>query len=185
MTAVLAVQGDFLEHEKALDALGEDRFEIRCANDLDRPFDRLILPGGESTVQAKLIKELGLFCKLRDAITAGTPVYATCAGMILLCAEAGGDEGCCFRTIPANVKRNAYGRQLGSFYTESEFKGIGIIPMEFIRAPYIESAADDVEIMSVTDGHITGIRYGNQLAVSFHPELCDDTRLLRYFLDFK
>ncbi|MGN1116060.1 MAG: pyridoxal 5'-phosphate synthase glutaminase subunit PdxT, partial [Candidatus Ornithomonoglobus sp.] len=86
-------------------------------------------------------------------------------------------------TIPANVKRNAYGRQLGSFYTEGEFKGLGSIPMEFIRAPYIESVEDGVEVMSVTDGNITGVRYKNQLAVSFHPELCDDTKIFEYFLN--
>ena len=183
MTGVLAVQGDFQEHEKALLALGVDCFEIRKLSDLDREFDRLVFPGGESTVQSKLIKELGLFDKLKDAIESGTPVFATCAGLILLCDTISGNQGCCFRTLPADVKRNAYGRQLGSFYTEGEFKGIGTIPMEFIRAPYIESAADDVRIMSVTDGNITGIRYKNQLAVSFHPELCDDMRIFEYFLN--
>lgn len=183
MTGILAVQGDFLEHEKALLALGEDCFEIRKASDLDRHFDRLVFPGGESTVQSKLIKELGLFDKLKDAIESGIPVFATCAGLILLCDTISGNDGCCFRTIPADVKRNAYGRQLGSFYTEGEFAQLGTIPMEFIRAPYIESAADDVEILSVTDGNITGIRYKNQLAVSFHPELCDDDKIYKYFLE--
>jgi 5'-phosphate synthase pdxT subunit len=81
------------------------------------------------------------------------------------------------------VKRNAYGRQLGSFYTEGHFNEIGEIPMEFIRAPYIEGVSDGVEVMSVTDGNITGVRYKNQLAVSFHPELCEDDRIYRYFLD--
>lgn len=182
MTAVLAVQGDFIEHEKALAALGEDCFEIRKAEDLEKPFDRLILPGGESTVQSKLIKELGMFDKLKSAIDSGIPVFATCAGLILLCDTIDGNDGCCFRTIPADVKRNAYGRQLGSFYAEGEFKGLGEIPMEFIRAPYVNSVSDSVEVMSVTDGNITGIRYKNQLAVSFHPELCEDEKIFRYFL---
>lgn len=182
MTAVLAVQGDFLEHEKALAALGEESFEIRKAEDSDRPFDRLVLPGGESTVQSKLVRELGMFDALKARIVSGTPVLATCAGLILLCDKSGGADGCAFRTIPANVKRNAYGRQLGSFYTEGDFKGLGTIPMEFIRAPYIESVGDGVEIMSVTGGNITGVRYKNQLAVSFHPELCGDTRIFEYFL---
>ncbi|MDD6762287.1 MAG: pyridoxal 5'-phosphate synthase glutaminase subunit PdxT [Clostridiales bacterium] len=183
MTGVLAVQGDFLEHEKALEALGEEWFEIRKPSDLDRHFDRLIFPGGESTVQSKLIKELGMFDRLKEAIDSGIPVFATCAGLILLCDKSSGADGCAFRTIPANVKRNAYGRQLGSFYTEGEFKGLGTIPMEFIRAPYIESIDDGVEVMSVTDGQITGVRYKNQLAVSFHPELCDDTKIFEYFLN--
>lgn len=183
MTGILAVQGDFAEHEKALAALGEEYFEIRKAQDLEKSFDRLILPGGESTVQSKLIKELGIFDKLKASIESGIPVFATCAGLILLCDKSGGEDGCAFRTIPANVRRNAYGRQLGSFYTEGEFKGLGIIPMEFIRAPYIESVSDGVEVMSVTDGNITGVRYKNQLAVSFHPELCDDTKIFEYFLN--
>lgn len=183
MTGVLAVQGDFLEHEKALSAAGEEFFEIRKPSDLDRRFDRLVFPGGESTVQSKLIKELGLFDGLHDAIDSGTPVLATCAGLILLCDTISGNDGCCFRTVPADVRRNAYGRQLGSFYTEGSFGELGVIPMEFIRAPYIESVAEDVKIMSVTDGHITGIRYKNQLAVSFHPELCGDMRIFEYFLN--
>lgn len=184
MTGVLAVQGDFLEHEKALSKLGEDSFEIRQLSDLDREFDRLILPGGESTVQSKLIKELGMFDKLKGLIEGGMPVFATCAGLILLSDKSSGKDGCCFRTLPVNVRRNAYGRQLGSFYTEDEFKGLGKVPMEYIRAPFIETAADDVEIMSVTDGNITAVRYKNQLAVSFHPELCDDTGILKMFLSF-
>jgi 5'-phosphate synthase pdxT subunit len=183
MTGVLAVQGDFIEHEHALKKLNEECFEIRKASDLDRHYDRLVLPGGESTVQSKLIKELGMFDKLKASIESGIPVFATCAGLILLCDKISGADGCAFRTIPANVKRNAYGRQLGSFYTDGEFKGLGTVPMEFIRAPYIESVSDDVEIMSVTDGNITGVRYKNQLAVSFHPELCDDTRIFEYFLN--
>jgi 5'-phosphate synthase pdxT subunit len=81
-----------------------------------------------------------------------------------------------------NVRRNAYGRQLGSFFTEDTFRGVGTVPMEFIRAPYIESAGEGVEIKSVTGGHITGVRYKNQLAVSFHPELTGDVRIYRYWL---
>jgi pyridoxal 5'-phosphate synthase pdxT subunit len=182
MTGVLAVQGDFREHEKALSEAGEEWFEIRSSKDLEKPFDRLVFPGGESTVQSRLIRELNLFAGLKAAIDSGIPVFATCAGMILLSDRCGGSEGCCFRTLPVNVRRNAYGRQLGSFFTEDTFRGIGTVPMEFIRAPYIESAGEGVEIKSVTGGHITGVRYKNQLAVSFHPELTGDVRIYRYWL---
>lgn len=183
MTGVLAVQGDFLEHEKMLDKIGEEYFEIRKKEDLSKNFDRLILPGGESTVQSKLIKELDMLDIIRDRITSGTPVLATCAGLILLAQRLANDTRSCFKTLPVTVRRNAYGRQLSSFYTEGDFKGIGKVPMEFIRAPYIEEAGDGVEILSVTDGNITAVRYKNQLAMSYHPELCDDTKIYEYFLN--
>jgi pyridoxal 5'-phosphate synthase pdxT subunit len=185
MTGILAVQGDFAEHARSLERIGEPSFEIRSPADLIRPFDRLILPGGESTVQSLLIKKLGLFDQLRQFIEAGLPVLATCAGMILLSERSGDSEGCCFRTLPVRVRRNAYGRQLGSFSTTGTFSDIGVIPMEFIRAPYIESAADTVTVKSVTDGHIIAVVYKNQLALSFHPELTDDDRLYRWWLTKK
>lgn len=182
MTGVLAVQGDFAEHINMLRKIGEECFEIRQSSDLDRDFDRLVFPGGESTVQSKLIRELDMYDRIKTAIESGMSVFATCAGLILLCDTIDGSEGF-LRTIPADVKRNAYGRQLGSFAVDGEFKEVGRIPMRFIRAPYINSVADDVKIMSVTDGNITGIRYKNQLAVAFHPELCEDEKLYRYFLN--
>ena len=135
--AVLAVQGAFAEHEKKLDELGISWFELRKKEDLDRHYDGLILPGGESTVQGKLLKELGMFERLKGQIEKGLPVLATCAGLILLAAELGNDDRRWFRTLPVTVKRNAYGRQLGSFHTDTEFEEIGEIPMTFIRAPYI------------------------------------------------
>ncbi len=182
MTGVLAVQGDFAEHERMLSAVGEDFFEIRQLSDLDHPIDRLILPGGESTVQTKLMDELGLSEKIRSLILNGLPTLATCAGLILLAEDITNDSRHCLATLPVSVLRNAYGRQLGSFRTDGEFKGIGTVPMEFIRAPYIESVRDGVDILSVTDGNITAVRYKNQLAMSFHPELLDDTRIFEYFL---
>ena len=118
---------------------------------------------------------------IQEYIRNGMPVFGTCAGLILLAKQVEQNESH-LATMDISVKRNAYGRQLGSFYTEGEFAQLGTIPMEFIRAPYIESADDDVEILSVTDGNITGIRYKNQLAVSFHPELCDDDKIYKYFL---
>jgi 5'-phosphate synthase pdxT subunit len=145
--AVLAVQGAFIEHEMALQKLGADCIELRKAEDLNQPYDGIVLPGGESTVQGKLLRELGMFDTIQSQIKNGMPVLATCAGMILLADKIDGDDRTHLATLPMTVKRNAYGRQLGSFHTTAELKGIGNIPMTFIRAPYVVSAADDVEIL--------------------------------------
>ena len=181
--AVLAVQGAFIEHEKKLRALGADVFEIRQAKDLERHFDGLVLPGGESTVQGKLLRELGLFAPLQEKIRAGLPVMATCAGLILLAERIADDPTVHFGTFPVTVKRNAYGRQLGSFETVSDVKGIGEVPMVFIRAPYIESVGEGVDVLATVNGNIVAARQGNQLATSFHPELTDDTSVHQYFLN--
>lgn len=180
--AVLAVQGAFLEHEQMLRKLGVSCVELRKRSDLEQHYDGLILPGGESTVQGKLLRELGMFEPLRDQIKAGLPVLATCAGMILLAETIEGGEPGYFQTIPMTVRRNAYGRQLGSFYTEQAFQGIGIIPMTFIRAPYVVRADPGAEILAEENGHIVAVRFGNQLALAFHPELNDDFRVHKAFL---
>ena len=181
--AVLALQGAFLEHEQMLKKLGANYFEIRQKKDLDRPFDALILPGGESTVMRKLLLELDIYDALKEKIMSGLPVFGTCAGLILLANEV--EAGVpCFGTMNITAKRNAYGRQLGSFhYAEGEFVGIGTFPMEFIRAPYVESVSDGVEVLAEVDGRIVGVRYGKQLAVAFHPELGGDHRIHQWFLE--
>ena len=181
--AVLALQGAFLEHEQMLKKLGADYFEIRQKKNLDRPFDALILPGGESTVMRKLLLELDIYDALKEKIMSGLPVFGTCAGLILLADEV--EAGVpCFGTMNITAKRNAYGRQLGSFhYAEGEFVGIGTFPMEFIRAPYVESVSDGVEVLAEVDGRIVGVRYGKQLAVAFHPELGGDHRIHQWFLE--
>lgn len=178
---ILALQGAFAEHGQMLDLLGVDYFEIRQAKDLERPFDGLILPGGESTVMGKLLKESGLFEKLQKMIQHGLPVYGTCAGLILL-AEEVEDNPTWFGTMDIRVKRNAYGRQLGSFYTEAEFDGIGNVPMSFIRAPYIERAGEKAKILAVVDGKIVAARQENQLVTAFHPEVTKDIRVHQYFI---
>lgn len=180
--AILAVQGAFAEHEKKLDELGISWFELRKKEDLDRHYDGLILPGGESTVQGKLLKELGMFDRLKTQIEKGLPVFATCAGLILLAAELGNDDRRWFQTLPVTVKRNAYGRQLGSFHIDAEFEAIGEIPMTFIRAPYIETVSLEVKVMAKVDERMVGVRYKQQLAISFHPELDGDNRLHQYFV---
>ena len=185
--AVLALQGAFIEHEQMLQRLGVETVEIRQLKDWQSFYSRpsqgragdgaLILPGGESTVQMRLLKELGLYEPIREAILGGMPVLGTCAGMILLSEGRLG-------TLDIEVRRNAYGRQLGSFHTVDTVKGIGTdVPMTFIRAPYIERVlSDKVEILSSVDGHIVAGRQGNQIATAFHPELDEDTRLHEFFL---
>ena len=181
--AVLALQGAFAEHEKVLQRLGVNCIELRQAKDLETPYDGIVLPGGESTVQGKLLRELGMFDKIKEQIKQGMPFLATCAGLILLASEVEEQEGCHFGTIPMCVRRNAYGRQLGSFHTTSEVKGIGEVPMTFIRAPYISEVGPNAEILSEVDGHIVAARQDNQLVTAFHPELTQDTRVHEYFLN--
>ena len=180
---VIAVQGAFIEHEKMLAELGISSFEIRQNCDLNRSFDGFIIPGGESTVQGKLLKELNLFDALKELIENGLPVFGTCAGLILLAKTIENERHAYFRTMDITVRRNAYGRQLGSFHTTSNFKGIGDIPMTFIRAPYIQSAAKEVEILATVDGKIVAAKQKNQLVTAFHPELDHDLGVHRYFAD--
>ena len=180
---VLAVQGAFAEHRQILQKLGVETFEIRQLQDLDQDFDGLILPGGESTVQGKLLHDLGLFEPLRERIENGFPTFGTCAGLILLAEKLSNDGHTYFATTPVTVERNAYGRQLGSFYTEENFKGIGKIPMTFIRAPLIQRASKDVQILATVQNQIVAVRYKNQLAISFHPELNSDLRVHQYFME--
>lgn len=177
--AVLALQGAFIEHEHVLQRLGIETVEIRQLSDWQQGrWDALILPGGESTVQMRLLHELGLFEPIRKAISDGLPVLGTCAGMILL---SDGYLG----TMHIRVRRNAYGRQLGSFHTTGVVDGIGAdVPMTFIRAPYIEKVlADDCSPIAIVDGHIVAARQGNQIATAFHPELDEDLRLHQFLID--
>lgn len=180
--AVLALQGAFIEHRHMLARLGVDSFEIRQKKDLLRPFDGLIIPGGESTVQGKLLRELDLFAPLKARIESGLPVFGTCAGLILLAKEIAGETESHLATMDIRARRNAYGRQLGSFACTAPFGDLGNTEMTFIRAPYIEAVGDGVEVLATVDGNIVAARQNNQLATAFHPELTDDLTIHRYFL---
>ncbi len=181
--AVLALQGAFIEHEQMLNRLGVETFEVRQLADWQQPKDGLILPGGESTVQMRLLRELGLYEPIRMAVGSGLPVLGTCAGMILLSEGRLG-------TMDIRVRRNAYGRQLGSFHTVGTVEGIGSdIPMTFIRAPYIEEIIQGdqgsmprCQPIATVGGHIVAARQGSQIATAFHPELDSDTRLHQMFI---
>lgn len=181
--AVLALQGAFAEHEKALSEIGVSSVEIRQKKDLEQPFDGLIIPGGESTVQGKLLRELGLFEPLRNQLLSGLPVFGTCAGLLLLADRIENDDRRHLATMDITAVRNAYGKQLGSFYTEAEFAGIGKIPMTFIRAPYISEAAAHVEPLAVVNNRIVAARQKNQLVTAFHPELNGDLSVHSYFAE--
>lgn len=179
---VLAVQGAFIEHRRMLESLGAVCVELRNKNDLKTPLAGLVLPGGESTTQGLILRREDMFEPLKKQISAGLPVLATCAGTILLAKHISNDKALYFETLPVTVRRNAYGRQLGSFITTAPVKGIGDVRMNFIRAPYIESAEEGVDILSVVDGHIVAVKYKNQLALAFHPEVGKDTRIHESFL---
>ena len=178
---ILSVQGAFIEHEKMLSGLGCECVEFRKKSDICS-VDGLVLPGGESTVQGKLLHELCMFNDIKEMIDNNTPVLATCAGLILLAKHISNDSTVHFGTLPVTVKRNAYGRQLGSFQQNVDFADMGKFNMTFIRAPYIESADNDVDILATVDNHIVAAKYGNQIGLAFHPELSDDTRIHEYFL---
>jgi 5'-phosphate synthase pdxT subunit len=180
--AVMALQGAFIEHEKMLQRLGAETFEVRQLSDWQRHKDGVILPGGESTTQLKLLRDLGLLEPLRHDIEAGLPVFGTCAGLILLAKDVEGEDFDRISTMDITVRRNAYGRQLGSFYTEAPLQGVGTVPMTFIRAPYIDSVQGEAEALAVVDKHIVAARQGRQLVTAFHPELNDDTRVHDFFL---
>ena len=181
---VLAVQGAFIEHIQVLSSLGVECVELRQAADLEQPLAGLVLPGGESTVQGKLLRDLDMYAALRAKIVAGLPVLATCAGMILLAEKLVNDDKVHFATMPITVRRNAYGRQLGSFHAYASCGALGEIPMTFIRAPYIEAIGEGVQVLAKVDDKIVAAQYGKQLALAFHPELdaAESTAVHEYFL---
>ena len=178
---ILAVQGAFIEHKKILEELGAECVELRQASDIAN-LDGLVLPGGESTVQGKLLRELHMFDALRQLILEGLPTLGTCAGLILLAQHIDNDEQVHLGTLPVTVRRNAYGRQLGSFRVTENFKGIGQYDMTFIRAPYVQDPGK-TQVLASVDGNVVAVRYQNQIGLAFHPELGKDFRIHQMFLE--
>ncbi|HET7122302.1 MAG TPA: pyridoxal 5'-phosphate synthase glutaminase subunit PdxT [Solirubrobacterales bacterium] len=173
---VLALQGDFEAHARTLRQLGADPQEVRTPADMEG-LDGLVIPGGESTTIGKLIESAGLEPALRAHHEAGLPILGTCAGMIVCDSEHLG-------FIDATARRNAFGRQLQSFEADLLVEGAGDEPVRavFIRAPWIESHGEGVEVLASHDGHPVAIREGSVIACAFHPELTDDPRFHAIFM---
>ena len=165
-----------------LSALGVECFELRQQSDLLRSFDGLILPGGESTVQGKLLRELGMFDELQQQLRAGLPVLGTCAGLILLAKQLVGEPSH-LGVMDITVRRNAYGRQINSFSVTDSIPPVADHPLSltFIRAPWIEEAGRGVQVLHTLRGKITAAREDRLLATTFHPELTADPAFHRYF----
>jgi 5'-phosphate synthase pdxT subunit len=178
---VLALQGDFAEHIRMLDAIGVESVEVRLASDLEG-ISGLILPGGESTTMRRLIERWALREPLLDFAATGAPLFGTCAGMIVLSREiADGDEPI-LPLLDVTVRRNAFGRQLDSFESELSVPIVGDHPVHavFIRAPVIERVGPGVDVLArLDDGRIVAVREKNILATAFHPELADEPRFHR------
>jgi pyridoxal 5'-phosphate synthase pdxT subunit len=181
---VLAVQGAFSEHEAALAAIGARHRQVRSVADL-AGVDALIIPGGESTTLGKVAGESGLLADISARVAGGMPVFGTCAGMIMLASETTGGPQPLIGGMDIVVRRNAYGRQQASFEALVDVQVLGKPSMMgvFIRAPWIESAGPGVEILAEHAGRVVAARQGNMLVTAFHPELTDDRRLHRWFLE--
>ena len=177
LVGVLALQGDFQAHTRLLRELGAEVREVRVPGDL-AGLDGLVMPGGESTTMTLGIAREGLGDPLRELVRSGTPVFGTCAGMIMLDREHLGlaDYTC---------RRNAFGRQIRSFEADLRIPGIEPVPpvrAVFIRAPWVAEAGEDVEILASVDGHPVAARQDNMLVIAFHPELAGERRLHELFL---
>lgn len=182
MTGVLALQGDFEAHLRALRSLGEDASEVRTPEDL-QPCDRLIMPGGESTTLGILLQLSGLDSAIPSRVSAGMPVWGTCMGMILLAKEIVGSAQFRFGLMDITVERNAFGSQVFSFEQGLEMKGIDEpIQAVFIRAPVITGLGEGVERIASVDGKVVAAKQGRMLGTSFHPELTGDPRVHAMFL---
>lgn len=180
---VLALQGAFREHVKTLQVLGVDAVEVRKPEQLD-DLAGLILPGGESTTIGKLMTEWGLLTKIQERYQQGMAIYGTCAGLILLSKTIVGSNQPSLALMDTVVKRNAFGRQVASFEADLYVKEFGPEPVKavFIRAPYIESAGPNVQVLAEVNGKIVIARQDRLLATAFHPELTGDNRIHQYFI---
>jgi 5'-phosphate synthase pdxT subunit len=178
---VLALQGAFAEHVTVLRAIGVEPVEVRLPSQL-ADLDALILPGGESTTMRRLIERWELRAPILDLAERGTPLFGTCAGMILLAREIEGDEPPVLPLLDVTVQRNAFGRQLDSFEGDLEVPLLGSQPVHavFIRAPVVERVGPGVDVIArLPDGRIVAVRERNVIATSFHPELAGETRFHR------
>ncbi len=178
---VLGLQGAVREHIKALDASGAETVVVKRSDQLE-DLNGLVIPGGESTTMRRLMDKYDLFDSVK-AFAEKKPIFGTCAGLILMAAQIEGQKSPHLALMDINVRRNAFGRQVQSFEAELEMKGVaddfvGV----FIRAPYILDVKPDVEVLAVYEEKIVAARQGHYLTAAFHPELTDDFRMHRYFV---
>jgi 5'-phosphate synthase pdxT subunit len=179
---VLALQGDFREHEAVLTDLGAAPIEVRSPDDLAR-VDALMIPGGESTTISKLARSAGLVEPILERARAGMPMLGTCAGMIVMAARVQGGEPL-LALVDIAVRRNAYGRQIDSFEADVDVEGVGqAVRAVFIRAPVVDDVGEGVRVIAEHEGHPVVLEQGNLVVASFHPELAGETALHRYVLD--
>jgi pyridoxal 5'-phosphate synthase pdxT subunit len=176
LVGVLALQGDFEAHARMLRALGAEVREVRVPADLEG-LEGLVIPGGESTTITLGVEREGLAEPLRELARSGTPVFGTCAGMIMLDRSHLG-------IMDIETRRNAFGRQIRSFEADLDIPGVDGPPVRavFIRAPWVDVCGDDVEVLAEVDGHPVAVRQGNLLVISFHPEIAGEDRLHQLFL---
>ncbi len=185
---VLALQGDVDEHMRALERSGARALRVRRADELEQ-IEGLIIPGGESTTMSKLLTSFGLFDPLAQRIRSGLPVWGTCAGMIMLASSIldGREDQRSFGALDMVVRRNAFGRQFDSYEEDLQIRGVegGPFHAVFIRAPWVESLGEGVEVLARADnsedGPIVAVRKGPFMACSFHPELGGDDRMHALF----
>ncbi len=191
---VLALQGDFVEHQAALRRLGADVRQVRTPDGL-RDLDGLIIPGGESTTFCRLMEDYNLYEPLRAVLKTGLPVWGTCAGLIVMAQRAADFDYPTLDALDITVRRNAFGRQVDSFEADVSIPALSAgsprpFPAVFIRAPTVEEVGDGVEVLArlpadagPAEGSPVALRQGPLMATTFHPELADDDRFHRYFLD--
>ena len=181
---VLALQGAVAEHIQMLSALETEVIPVRTPSELDG-LDALVIPGGESTTISKLLSDYGLMQPIRELAEQGFPIFGTCAGLVLLAKRVSNLEMEPIGVMDIEVKRNAFGRQVDSFEANLEIPALhnGTFHGVFIRAPIIEKTENGVEVLCLLNDKPVAVRQGKLLACAFHPELTDDLRLHRYFLD--
>jgi pyridoxal 5'-phosphate synthase pdxT subunit len=183
LVGVIAIQGDFEKHIRALESCGAQSIEVRSAEELER-VDRAIIPGGESTTVGLLMKRFGLGDALRQKGAAGMPIWGTCMGMILMAHDLVDRDQYTLDLLDITIERNAFGAQVHSFEDEVQIRGLDEpVTGVFIRAPVVTRLGPGVASLGDYQGRVVAVRQGNLVGTSFHPELTDDTRMHKWFID--
>lgn len=184
LIGLLALQGAFREHQFLLDKCGVASRQVRKPSELEG-VDALVIPGGESTTMGKLLNSFNLMQPIKDLANQGMPIFATCAGLIMLAKHIRNSKQETIALMDIEVERNAYGRQVDSFETDLDIPVLGDEPYRaiFIRAPYITEVAKSVNVLASCEDKIVCVSQGRFLAAAFHPELTGDVRMHRFFIE--